>query len=186
VKSDLEPGGFGSPGFLILLSGIVPAALLVAFFLLCPLWERFVLEEIRTGRILYCDKPDPVLEFALSYTHSVNKSVVTDNFSVGESGTVFLRSSEFSSFGAGVAAGPEVRGTFTESGGKILYGGIDRPLSDFRLFAGTESDHLFRSADDTFRLRDRTAPQTALRFRMRRTTAMEIAFYFFVKGVLHG
>jgi hypothetical protein len=180
------PENFNFSGLLFYAAGFLLSVFLFGFITLFPFWDRFVVEEIRTGKIIYCGKPAPELEFALSYTHSVNKSVITDYFSVGSDGAIILRASEFSSFGAGVTAGPEDKGAFSESAGRIRYIGIDRVLFDFRLFAGTESDHRFHSPDDTFRLLERTAPRTGLRFRVRKTASAEIILYLLMRGVLHG
>ncbi len=184
MKAVRKPGRPSFPGLLFAIpGGLLPGAFVLGLLVFVPFFRMFVVEEAGGGGIVFLRPFTPDYEFSLSYIHSVNKSEIVDLFAVGRDGSIVLRGSRFSSFGAGVAT--EDAGTFSGSGGFLEYSGIGRRIPDLRVFAGTEADHRFKAGDGGFRFRDLAAPQTSLRFRVRRVSAAEMISYRARKGVLH-
>lgn len=163
-------------------SGFFVCIVLLLFFL--PVWNRFVVENADTGKIYYLYRGVGVLEFSVSYIHSVNKSRITDFFSFDEKGGVVLVSSRFSSFGAGVASYPEENSSFfSNKKNYIDYEGINRPIDNLVIFVGTEAKHSLEvSPDNKSILLEELAPvQTRLGFSMRKISTVSLCVYYFKK-----
>ncbi len=144
-----------------------------------------ILEKSGGGPPLFIE-PLPEREFAISYRHSVNKSLIRDRFRADENGTIFLKSSLFHSFGAGVATWPGERGVFEGKGEALEYRDIDLPLPDFRLFIGTVADHKLSVPSGDYPLDELAPPQTGIRITCRRLSAFQAVSWAIMKGVLHG
>jgi len=116
---------------------LLPLFLLLSafiFFCLLPLRSAIVIGDYRTGGKRLCALPVDAGEFfSIRYVHSVNLSPVTDTLEwTGE--TLILRSSRFTSFGAGIPVvadgiGRELHNT--EDG--FVLSGIDKAQPDNRL-----------------------------------------------------
>ncbi len=181
----LMSGGRQLPGLFSRVFMIVPAVMLV-FFFFYPVKKQLVVENAESGTILYSAGCGPKMGFGISYIHSVNKSKITDFFTIDEDGTVFLVSSRFSSFGAGVASSPEGTGFFSIEKDEINYSGINRKIDDLVVFVGTVADHHLILPESDIKLIDIAPAQTSLRFRADRLSAAELVFNYFRKGALHG
>lgn len=178
MKNESLPGSRLLPVFFI-------AAILVSLFI--PVADRFIIEQVRNGRIVYCTAFKPGMKFAISYIHSVNKSKITDIFTIGGDGVITLVSSRFNSFGAGVASFPEEEASvFSVEKDYIDYHDIDRIVDDLVVFVGTVADHVLELQSGNIPLSDLAKPQTNLRFHIKKMSAAEIAMYFLQKGALHG
>lgn len=134
---------------------LLPLFLLLSaftFFCLLPLRSAIVIADYRRGGECLCVLPVDAGEgFSIRYIHSVNLSPVTDTLEwTGE--TLILRSSLFTSFGAGIPVvadgiGKELHNT--EDG--FLLSGIDKAQTDNRLLImlQTVPDHhiLYRNQE---------------------------------------
>lgn len=181
MKNKLLPGSRLLPVFFT-------AVLILSLFF--PAAERFVLEQVRDGRIVYCAAFKPGMEFAVSYIHSVNKSKITDIFKIRDDGVIILDSSRFSSFGAGVASFPEEESSdFSVKKDYIDYHDIDRIVDDLVVFVGTIADHTLILQSGSIPLSSLAKPQTNLRFLVKKLSAAEIAMYYVMdylrKGALN-
>ncbi len=87
-----------------LLTGITAAVLIVAVILLISLTfsgTYLVLEDDETGEIYNKIPVKDLDEFEITFTHSVNKSPVTDIYQI-RSGDIYLTGNIYYNFGAGV------------------------------------------------------------------------------------
>jgi len=168
--------------------GIFILVFLIAavFFLFYPVKDCFVLEDAGDESILYCSSYIPDMIFGISYMHSVNKSKITDYFTLKQNGVLILTSSRFSSFGAGVATFPEESGSFSTEKDYINYTGIDRVIEDLVVFVGTVADHILILPESSIHLSEIAPPQTDLRFKLDRLSASELVYYYIKRGALHG
>lgn len=107
-------------------------------------------------------------EFAISYMHSVNRSVITDCYR-RKGMALVLTESRFSSFGAGV----EADAALTEDGlGLVLE--ADRELEEIGLYVGRIAGHTLHINGGEYRLADFAEPGTLLKLRMERMSAAGI------------
>ncbi len=182
MKNESLPGSRLLPVFFT-------AVLIISLFI--PATDRFVIEKVRDGRIVYSTAFKPGMEFAISYIHSVNKSKITDIFKIRKDGLIILDSSRFSSFGAGVASFPEEESSdFSVEKDYIDYHDINRIVDDLVVFVGTIADHTIILKSGSIPLSDLAKPQTNLRFQVKKLSAAEIAMYYVMdylrKGALNG
>ena len=87
-----------------LLTGITAAVLIAAVILLISLTfsgTYLVLEDDETGEIYNKSPVKDLDEFEITFTHSVNKSPVTDIYQI-RSGDIYLTGNIYYNFGAGV------------------------------------------------------------------------------------
>jgi hypothetical protein len=169
VKNKSLPGSRLLPVFFTALLGVL---------LFIPAADKFIIEQVKDGRIVYCTAFKPGMEFAISYIHSVNKSKIIDIFTISGDGIITLDSSRFTSFGAGVASFPEEKTSlFSSENGYIDYKDICRVVDDLVVFVGTVADHEIILQSAVIPLNDLAKPQTNLRFRVKKISAAEIALY---------
>ena len=125
---------------------------------------ELVLRNEDTG-VEYARYPlEPGEPFSITFIHSVNKTPVTDSYDVAEDGTIYLRSTTYYDFGAGVPfdlnEGEEL--SFAEDGAMVI-SGIDRAIPKFILFVGTVSDHTLSIGGEEISLRDLCGRNAKLR-----------------------
>ena len=174
------------PGFTFKSALSAAAAVLLILWLFLPFSTYLVMENFRTGDILYSRRLASDMEFSISYIHSVNISKITDFFKIRQDGTIVLTSSHFYSFGAGVAAVPEYGGLFSVNDSYISYDSMDRVIDNLVVFVGTVSDHIFHYRHEDIPLKNIAPPQTNIRFTAQRLSPAEIALNYFKKGFFHG
>lgn len=120
---------------------------LIVFFLPWAIAASYAAPS-RNELVLLNDKGDvlfsaPIagdLPFAIRYIHSVAKTPVTDFFFI-KNGEIYLESTVYSDFGAGLPTSPEEGQTMKTEGGEIIISGIDRRLGDFVLRVGRVAHH---------------------------------------------
>ena len=184
-KENNKPGNPRFPGLFEQFIGFFVAFLVVGAWVFLPYSSYLVLEEVKNDKLVFLE-PLPEGSFAISYTHSVNKSKIVDSFRTDKAGRIILQGSRFLSFGAGVSGDLTENGTFSGSGDTLEFSNINRPLPEFRLFIGTEADHVLSVPSGEYRLSKLAPPQTSLRIACRRLSAFEAAAGEFMKGASHG
>ncbi|MDO5112258.1 MAG: DUF1850 domain-containing protein [Clostridia bacterium] len=159
---------------------LVPLFLAVAL-LLCfvPFRTRIVLSDYRTGRTL-CTYPIGDGEtFAIRYTHSVNLSSVTDTLEwTGKA--LILRTSLFTSFGAGIPVPADGIGTaITNTEDGFLLTGIDITQPDNALLIMLQQvpDHHLLYRDRAISLLDMAGSGALLRLCVRPVSLMTILLH---------
>ncbi len=154
--------------------GVVFVLLSLAFFF--PFIPSIVIET-KEGKVLYSSPWKREGSFELTYLHSVNRSPITDLFTVKE-GKLVLIGSQYHSFGAGVAALPEEAGGHLQVGPEYLeYRGIEREIPVLGVFVPREANTTFRYRKDTVPLNTLASPGTLLRIRF---TYQSFAARFFL------
>ncbi len=125
LKNKKIQGNLPVPLFLLLI-------LLLGFVLLgfVPIKHAIVIENYRTGELLRVLPLGKGESFAIRYKHSVNLSHVTDTLEwTGD--RLMLRTSLFTSFGAGIPVPADGIGTdITNTEDGFLLSGIDTPQKD--------------------------------------------------------
>lgn len=156
-----------------------PGVILVLIFLtsFLPILPSLTIES-KGGKVLYSSPWKKGSTFELSYVHSVNKSPITDLFTMRE-GKILLLASRFHSFGAGVAALPEESGGHLQGGEEYLeYGGIDREIPELGVFVPREANTTFRYGQELIPLNQLAAPGTLVKIRF---THQSFAARFFLR-----
>ena len=106
-------------------------------------------------------------EFSVTFTHSVNKTDVTETYQIRD-GKIWLTGCIYYGFGAGVA-------TEMEEGWELSYGedgsmvisGIEMQIHDLTYKVGTVSDHTLRIDGEAVSLRDLCGRNSSVEFALR-------------------
>jgi hypothetical protein len=103
--------------------------------------------------------------FCLSYTHSVQKTPVRENFVVNSNGELKLVSTEYKSFGVGL---PFLAsdGTFTMKQDRFVLEDINRIFPTVRLRVGPEAKLVLEYAGETIPLYAMLAPGSFVQIRV--------------------
>ncbi len=154
---------------------------LVACLLLCfiPLKNALMIEDYRTGKTLCVLPLKRQEDFSIRYVHSVNLSPVTDTLEwTGKQ--LILKSSLFTSFGAGIPVPADGIGTAienTEDG--FLLSGIDKAQQNNALLIMLQKvpDHHVLYREQEISLLDMAGSGALLRLSVRPISAFEYIFY---------
>ena len=113
------------------------------------------LENGNTGERYASFAMDPGERFSITFIHSVNKSPVTDWYETDRKGRIWLKSTVYYDFGAGVPFDLNEGETleYTDNGAMVI-SGIDREIPQFLIFVGTVSDHTLSINGEEISLRD--------------------------------
>ncbi len=155
-------------------------ALLVAV-LAATQWVRLdvlKVEALREGRTVLLVPAGPGDTFALSFIHSVERSVVRDFFRIDEEGRLVLYGTEFSSSNAGLPSSLAPGETLTRGEGVFRISGMHRVMEEVSLWVGEASDNRL-----TIHGVDHDLPGMAgealLRVRAGTSSAAEVLFFSF-------
>lgn len=127
-----------------LLSGITAAMLIAAVILL--IFARFsgqylILQDDETGRIYSKIPVENLDEFEITFTHSVNKSPVTDIYQIRD-GQIYLTGNIYYSFGAGVPTEIYEGQTLSYGeNGEMIISNMDTLMPDLVYIIGTVTDY---------------------------------------------
>ncbi|MCL1906057.1 MAG: DUF1850 domain-containing protein [Clostridiales bacterium] len=103
--------------------------------------QYLLLTNEQSGRVLFCEPAALGSEFAVSFTHSVNKSPVTEYYTIAN-GQILLQALRYYTFGAGMPGGPEQGQTMRfEEGGAIIIEGFKRPMPRLVYNVGRSASH---------------------------------------------
>lgn len=142
-----------------------------------PILNRFTISNGKTGEIVYIDKIENMGEFAVSFKHSVNRTLVNEFIRIQRDRFVVYKTT-FYSYGAGM---PEYdinsKQTTTISDGIVQIENIDRKLDSFTYMVGTYADHTLSFKDKTIKLSDIVEPQKPANFRIRKISFIELISY---------
>ena len=132
---------------------LIAAAMIIGLLRLDAAGRVLTLRDTASGRVYARFFLEPGAEFAVTFTHSVNKTDVTERYALRD-GQVVLTGCVYYSFGAGVATElqPGWRFDFGENG-EMIISGIDRPLPSLSYVVGTVSDHILTANGSAYSLR---------------------------------
>ncbi|HOS70277.1 MAG TPA: DUF1850 domain-containing protein [Bacillota bacterium] len=151
--------------------------LLIIIILNVPVLNRFTISNGKTGEIAYIDKIENVREFAVSFRHSVNRTLVNEFIRIeGEMFVVYKTT--FYSYGAGM---PEYdansKQIITITDGIVQIENIDRKLDSFTYMVGTYADHTLSYKDKTIKLSELVEPQKPAYFNIQKVSCIELIKY---------
>lgn len=123
-------------------------------------------------KIIFCKRAKDAEEFRLSFTHSVNKTPVTDYFKI-ENGHLLLYKTTFTSYGAGM---PEYNPNqqVTLENGQVVISNIDTAYDTFSVFVGDSAEHMLIIDQYTLPLRRLAPPKSTLSFSVRYCSLWQI------------
>jgi len=136
----------------LLAAGAVLAALAAAVSLVFG-WEGqyLLLSNDRTGKILFCAPAGDGVEFSVSYTHSVNKSPVTEYYQILDS-RIYLTALRYKTFGAGMPTEPEEAQTLRYEEDDMIIEGFARPMPYLCYSIGRIAGHALHWRGQAIRL----------------------------------
>ena len=159
---------------------IVPLFLLVCILLLwIPYKDAIVIENYRSGRLLRVLPVQKEESFSIRYTHSVNLSDVTDTLEwTGEE--LILRTSLFTSFGAGIPVPADGIGTnITNTEDGFLLEGIDKVQDNNQILIMLQQvpNHHIMYRTQEISLLDMAGSGALLKLCVRPVSAFALLFY---------
>lgn len=149
----------------ILIAGaaVLVAALAVIFFCFSSF---LVIEDTETGEIIARYKLGDKTGFAVSFIHSVNKSLVKESYSI-DGGDIYLETCLYSAFGAGVATevNPPQTLEFLDDG-SMLISGFHRKIGRLAYFVGTVSNMKLHIGSEEVDLKDLCGEKRNIEFKV--------------------
>lgn len=151
--------------------------ILIIIFSNVPVFYRFTISNGKTNEIVYIDNVENVGEFAVSFRHSVNRTLVNEFIRI-EGERFIVYKTTFYSYGAGM---PEYNANSKEiitiSDGVVQIENIDRELEGFTYLVGTYADHTLSYMDKTIKLSELIEPQKPAHFRIKKVSCNELIGY---------
>lgn len=141
---------------LLMASAALAALAAVALFFLGS-GQYLLLTNEQTGAALFCAPARNGSQFAVSFTHSVNKSLVTEYYRI-ENGVIYLDSLRYYTFGAGMPTEPEEAQTMRFADGAIIIEGFNRPMPYLCYSIGRIAGHALHLREKTIPLNTLDAP----------------------------
>lgn len=153
--------------------------LLVIFLIsLFPL-KFLVAKDFKTGQYLNLWKVKDKEEFTIEYTHSVEKSPVTEKYKIYGDSLILLETS-FKSYGAGLPATTEYKFELTEDGFRIY--DINKEYKEVIYRTGAEiANHELTIGDKVYNFLDFSERRTGVEFSMEK---IKVINYIIKKIVL--
>ncbi len=142
----------------------VTVLIIIAIFCTRGRAQQLTLTDTESGEIYLSVPAEDGTAFAVTFTHSVNKTDVTETYEV-RSGEIWLTGCIYYSFGAGVAEELDPSWTLTYGdGGEMIISDIDQRLQDLTYVVGTVSDHTLSVNGEEYSLRTLCGRNSSVRF----------------------
>lgn len=126
--------------------------------------QLLVMENADTHEVYLTEPLDANGIFSISYTHSVNKSMVEEYYQLKDQQLMLIKA-RYHHFGAGVATevapGQEF---YYDDEGYMVIDQMNQPLPSLVYKVGTVSDHILHIGDKTWHLKDLAPSLTSVRF----------------------
>lgn len=161
------PGRRGSARFISV--GLIFVILFTAA-LFVPFQRKLLVVEMNTGRILYSTNIKPKDTFAITYTHSINKSPVDDVLEIQADNSLVLKKTVFRAFGVGIPSELEGEQKLTVYPDRTEIDNINRPIKECLVFVGVVADHRFTVHNELLHLNELTKPQKTVKFEVRKVS----------------
>jgi len=146
------------------ISAILLAVIVLIFLYICPKKEYLVLRDGDNGKLIARYEVEENEEFAVSFIHSVNKSIVKESYEIKQK-NIYLTKCLYRAFGAGVATQVEPPQTLEYlSDGSMLISGFDRKIEDLSYIVATVSDHILYINDEEISLGELCGKNRTVRF----------------------
>ena len=115
---------------------------------------RLVLKDAESGKIYSSYDLEPGDTFSVEFIHSVNRSPVRDIYTVGEDNEIYVTSTVYYGFGAGVQTEIAEGETLEYKDGAMIVGNINKKIPYLAYFVGTVSDHVLGVGEKEISLRE--------------------------------
>ena len=138
---------------------VVFLCLLVFFWMSKPPHALHIIDS-RSGESIWAKELCCDHAFSIQYTHSVNKSPVTDFFSITGSGELLLFKTAFSSYGAGIPY--ENNHSFSSESGLFILDNLDIKMDKIPVRISSVSDHRLCIFEEAVYLNDLATSGTLL------------------------
>lgn len=119
--------------------------------------------------------------FSLYYLHSVHKTPVWENFSVGQGDKLVLTSAEFKSLGVGIPFLPG-EGHLVFENGKIILSGLDRSFNELSLLLTPVAEQALLHRDKKYCFNDYFRPGDSIRIRAVRSSPGKVLWQRIITG----
>ncbi len=152
--------------------GISILLLLCILLLLAILNHKvLVIEEAKTGKILWGHQIKEGEWFQHEYIHSVEKSLVIEKFKLSEAGSIFAMESWTRSFGAGLPY--ELNGDLEMRDGFYILKNINAPIEVLHMQPSHLEKHTFHFRDYEIILSEPPYTRTHLKFYIKNMSLLE-------------
>jgi hypothetical protein len=146
--------------------GIIIFLLLIISVMLLPSSHKLlVIEEVRTGKILWQHEIETEEWFRHEYIHSVEKSIVIEKFKLDESGQILAMESWTRSFGAGMPY--EQKGTVEMKDGFYILKDLNDPINVIHMQPSHLYQHTFHFKEEKVLLSEPPYTRNLLRIEVR-------------------
>lgn len=130
--------------------------------------DTLVMKDFQTGEV-YLEVPlaeDHL--FSISYTHSVNKSLVEEYYTVTPKDGIVLVKARYNNFGAGVAT-ELTDGQYLsyDDEGYMVINNMHVPITQLVYRVGTVSDHILHIGADSWHLKEYAPELTSVTFELK-------------------
>lgn len=130
--------------------------------------DTLVMKDFQTGEV-YLEVPlaeDHL--FSISYTHSVNKSLVEEYYTVTPKDGIILVKARYNNFGAGVAT-ELTDGQYLsyDDEGYMVINNMHVPITQLVYRVGTVSDHILHIGADSWHLKEYAPELTSVAFELK-------------------
>ena len=145
--------------------GILLSVLVFGVILsILPIFPVLTLQNVDTGKRLVHISFKGEKEFAVSFTHSVNKTPVTEFYMIQNKKIVLIQA-EYYSFGAGMPEMAEYPGASLEIfDGTLRLTGLNLPVSNLIYRVGTVAEHQLLINHQKIALQELSPIQTGIQF----------------------
>ena len=156
--------------------------LILVFFLiviLCflPIFNKFTITDGHTNEVVFFNDIKKMRDFDVTFTHSVNKTPVKEFYKIID-GKFNLYKGEFSSYGAGMSDGSDLKNTeiyYGENGEIFLDMDVDFEIITY--YVGTVADHRLSFGKNIIHLNDMIRPKSPAILAIKKTSILQIIKY---------
>ncbi|QOY36747.1 DUF1850 domain-containing protein [Anaerobacillus isosaccharinicus] len=134
-----------------------------------------VIEEAKTGKVLWKSEISAEDWFHHEYIHSVEKSLVIEKFKIDQTGQIFAMESWTRSFGAGLPY--ELKGTVEIADGYYISKELYEPIDVLHMQPSHLHLHTFHLRGDVVVLSEAPFTRTHLKFYIKKLNWLEFIFW---------
>jgi hypothetical protein len=142
-------------------------------------YKVLVIEEAKSGKVLWQNEIEKEDWFRHEYIHSVEKSLVIEKFKMGDGGQIFAMESWTRSFGAGLPY--EFKGTVEIKDGFYILKDLYEPIDVLHMQPSHLHLHTFHFKDEVIVLSEAPYTRNHLKFHIKNLSWYQFIFLKFKK-----
>lgn len=116
--------------------------------------KRLVIYDAESGKVYASFDVQTGDRFSVEFVHSVNNSPVKDIYEIRDNGEIYVVSTVYHGFGAGVQTELEGDERLVYRDGAMIVENINKKIPYLAYFVGTVSDHTLQIGDKSISLRE--------------------------------